>query len=140
MFKSAGGRIKISNILRGSAINDTVELPPLLTSDPLLRSSYSAGLVAECYVHALTSKRYIKGVKKNAKVKYFFPARAVYLKAVDRMLSYGLARQLSDRNYVVSAYGFGSVTVRATSDLFAEAVKDAAEIGFAIVASKCKEQ
>ncbi|OIR06009.1 hypothetical protein GALL_118060 [mine drainage metagenome] len=139
MLKMADAKIRISNILRGSAINDSVELPSLLTGDALIRSSYSAGLVAENYLHALTSKRYDKRTR-NSRNTYFFPSRAVYLKAVDRMLSYSLARQMSDRDHIVSMYGFGAINILVTEDLFAEAVKDAADMGFAIVSSKFKQE
>jgi len=139
MLKTAGAKIKISNILRGSSVSDGFELPELITNDPLTRSSYSAGLVAESFLHALTSKRYVWN-SKNLRNKYFFPARAVYLKAVDRMLSYNLAMQMSDRNYIVSSYGLGVVNIQVTEDLYVEAVKDAADLGFAIVASKFRQK
>lgn len=138
MLLSAGARIKITNILRGSSSDDSLELPAAITGDALVRSSYSAGMIAENFLHALTSKRYQPSAK-TARNKFFFPARAIYLKSIDRMLSYAMARQLAERNYNVFGYGLGSVSIRVTEDMFVDAIKDAADMGFAICSSLLKQ-
>lgn len=140
MLLSAGAKIKFGHILRGSSINDSMSLPSLLTDNDLIRASYSGGLIADCFLSALTCKKFIKrGVKNARATRYFFPSRAIYLRSIDRMISYGLAKRLTDLNYIVSNYGMGSVSIRVTEDIYAQAIVDAADIGFSIVSSKFKE-
>lgn len=138
MLLSSGAKIRITNILRGSSSDDSLELPAAITRDALVRSSYSAGIVAENFMHALTSKRY-QSNSRNARNKFFFPARAIYLKSIDRMLSYSMAKQLVERNYIVTGYGFGSVSIRVTEDMFVDTIRDAADMGFAICSSLLKQ-
>lgn len=138
MLLKSGAKIRISNIIRGTTGGEDIELPMILTSNPLIRTSYSAGIVAECFLHAVTSKRRLRNPGKNSRNQYFYPARAIYLKSIDRMISFGLAKQMADRNYIVKNYGMGSVSILATADIYVQAIQDAADLGFSICSSKVK--
>jgi hypothetical protein len=82
-----------------------VQLPELLTSDPLFSLSISAGLVAEAHWKALSNP-----IKKRVGEEIYH-AWAVWLRAADRALSFELALAAHKAGFQVSYYGNGSVLV-----------------------------
>jgi len=82
-----------------------VQLPELLTSDPLFSLSVSAGLVAESHWKALANP-----VKRRGSPEIANPW-AVWLRAADRAFSFELALAAHQRGFFVSYYGNGSALV-----------------------------
>lgn len=81
-------------------------LPQVLTSDPLFAASLSAGLVAEAHVQALMEKEYVKSIRG-----YAYNSWAVWLKAVDRAMSFQYALAAHKAGFRVFAYGKGAVAL-----------------------------
>lgn len=124
--------MRIHRVLQSDASDTLPVMPDALTKNSFARSSYSAGVLAENLVVALTSKRYIGG---NSKMRYYFPTRAVYLRSVDRMLSFAIARQLVESGLIVTRYGFGCVEVKAVEDELSSIMDVAANFGFMVLAT-----
>ncbi len=82
-----------------------VQLPELLTIDPLFSLSISAGLVAEAHWKALASPIYKRGVGEEVN------PWSVWLRAMDRALSFQLALAAHQAGFQVSYYGNGSCLV-----------------------------
>jgi hypothetical protein len=82
-----------------------VQLPEMLTSDPLFSLSVSAGLVAESHWKALANPVYKVGVGDEVN------PWSVWLRAVDRALSFKLALAAHQKGFFVSYYGNGSALV-----------------------------
>jgi hypothetical protein len=98
-----------------------MQLPKHLTDDPLMRLSYSAGLLAENHWVSLASDEYSKGLKKK-----MLTARAVWLRASDRALCFMLARRAHDQGFNVTGYGAGAIRIQITRSELVRA------LGFAI--------
>jgi hypothetical protein len=130
-----GAKITIFNVLAFSSSERPPQLPEALTSNALIRNSYSAGLFADNFLGALMSSRINE--KKSNKFKYpkFFPSRAVYMRSVDRMLSFVMASALESKGIRVSAYGFGLVNARVSESELMDAVMIGADLGFSILAT-----
>lgn len=82
-----------------------VQLPEMLTSDPLFALSVSAGLVAESHWKALASPVRKRGIGDTVN------PWSVWLRAADRALSFELALAAHKQGFFVSYYGNGSVLV-----------------------------
>lgn len=133
---TAGVRFtKIHRVLCSSASDVMPVLPREITSGAFVRSSYSAGVLAENIIYALMSKRYMRNSSKTAKTRYFFSTRAVYMRSVDRMLSFAVARKLHEQGFKVVEYGFGSVKIRATEDEMPQIMSVGADLGFMLLAT-----
>lgn len=129
----SGAKFRIHRVIRSDSSD---VLPPMLgklTENAFVRSSYSAGLLAEALVYALMSKRYFRA-GRTAKTRYFFPTRAIHLRSVDRMLSFASAKRLFDCGLRVKGYGFGGVTIAATRDEIPEVMGIGADMGFMLLA------
>ena len=129
----SGSRFKLKDALVFSSSAKPPQLPESLTENALIRNSYSAGLVADNFLSALMSKRRTQG--KRIRNSVFFPSRAVFMRSIDRMLSYEMARQLADAGLRVNAYGFGVVSVKLSASEFADALMVGADLGFSILAT-----
>lgn len=96
---------------RAAPLNKRFMLPKTI-DDSLLALSYSVGLVAESHLAALTmGKRH-----DLTKLTHYTP-RAVFLAAMDRVLTFPLVRALRNEGYPVMNYGSGAVQVRASSSM-----------------------
>lgn len=96
------------------APHEKVKLPARLTEDPLMRLSYSAGLLAENHWVSLASDEYMKMFKKK-----MLTARAVWLRASDRALCFMIARRAHDEGFNVTGYGAGGIRIQVSrSELF----------------------
>lgn len=82
-----------------------VQLPELLTSDPLFSLSVSAGMVAEAHWKALANPGKKRGRPQPAN------PWTVWLRAADRAFSFELALAAFQRGFFVSYYGNGSILV-----------------------------
>ncbi|WP_042687562.1 hypothetical protein [Candidatus Glomeribacter gigasporarum] len=82
-------------------------LPTVLSEDPLLALSYSAGLLAENHWTALASDEYNRLTKKRT-----LSSRAVWLRAADRAFCFALAKYALDQGFAVTGYSSGAVRVR----------------------------
>lgn len=132
-----GARITIHRTIRAQSSAMLPPLPEKLTDNAFVRCSYSGGIVAEAIVFALMSKRYgaIAATKsRGAKTRYFFPVRAAYLRSVDRMLSFAVAKRLSDTGLRVKRYSYGSVEINATREEVPEVMNIGADMGFMLLA------
>ena len=108
---------------RSGRIPEPIYLPDSFDDD-LMVLSYSAGLVAEAHVSAL-----MNGEKMGGKdgVMLYSPM-AVFLSAMDRVLTFPLARALRNEGYPISRYGAGSVFLMANTSMLRDLsgfVKDA---------------
>lgn len=90
-------------------LHEKLRMPDVLTSDPLLRLSYSAGLLAENHWVALATDEYHKGMRKKV-----LTSRAVWLRAADRAQCFALARRAHDRGLFVTGYGAGGIRIQVT--------------------------
>lgn len=132
-LRECGAKIRLHRAIR---FESSDVIPPLLekiSNNAFVRCSYSAGLLAEAFVFAMMSKRYVRG-SRTAKTKYFFPGRAIHLRSVDRMLSFSSAKQIADIGFKVKSYGFGGVTVNATKEEVPEIMNLGADMGFMLLA------
>ncbi len=127
-----GVRFEIKGAIFFDKAIEAPQLPPAMLANAVGRTSYSAGLLAENFLNALMSKRKKPKTKKGARTSYFFPSRAVFLRAADRMLSFALAKQVASQGFRVSGYGFGTVTVRAQEHEIRELMEAGADMGFMV--------
>lgn len=86
-----------------------VVLPARLTSDPLFSLTISAGLVAEAHWTAIVSPVYNRALR-NEDVSSW----AVWLRAIDRSLSFSLALKAFEAGFRVTGYGNGSIVLKTT--------------------------
>lgn len=108
LWLSKYARVNINGIyfaMNSRMLPVKVQLPEMLTSDPLFSLSVSAGLVAEAHWKAMASS-----VRKRGSAEVLNPW-AVWLRAADRALSFELALAAHQRGLFVSYYGNGSVLV-----------------------------
>lgn len=92
----------------GSALlPERVQLPEMLTSDPLFELSLSAGLVAECHWAAFCKPVFTRAVEKKEVSPW-----GVWLRAADRAMSFEIALAAHKSNFFVLGYGNGTVVVR----------------------------
>lgn len=111
-------RVNVSSALVASSarpLPESAQLPPALYSDPLFSLSISAGLIAECHWTALASTTYNRTSRTND-----VSAWAVWLRAVDRALSFELALRAQKAGFHVVGYGTGSVVLRLSRDRMQE--------------------
>nr|WP_297500983.1 hypothetical protein [Ferrovum sp.] len=127
-----GVRFEIKGAIFFDKVAEAPQLPPAMLANAVGRTSYSAGILAENFLNALMSKRKKPKTKKGARTSYFFPSRAVFLRAADRMLSFALAKQVASQGFRVSGYGFGTVTVRAQEHEIRELMEAGADMGFMV--------
>ena len=80
---------------------------PTFFDDPLVSLSYAAGLVAESHWSCVASTNYMPSLKTHEA-----SARAVWVRAMDRALSFKLARRAHESGFTVRWYGDGAVMVR----------------------------
>lgn len=117
--------VRVSSVLYAQAaapMPANLGLPERLTADPLFAMSLSAGLVAEAHWSAVAAPVYNRTSKSND-----VSSRAVWLRAVDRALSFGLAQKAYEAGFRVSGYGNGSVFVRVARSRLHDCLKFADE-------------
>lgn len=120
--------IKVSSAAVWDQFTPAPQLPDVFYEDSLTALSYSAGIVANSFMKAMAGKRYSKKHRKS-----IHPVRAAWLRSVDRLLSFSVAKTLADEGVRVSDYSNGEVTVwafRHEMELISQA---AAECGFVLV-------
>ncbi len=112
--------VKIHSLWLSAAyrgLSEAYHLPSILTEDPYIALSYSAGLVAENQLQCLSSDYYTRSSRIPGN-NYEVTARAVWLRAADRAQSFLLAKRVVEAGFYVSGYQMGSVMCRARrSDL-----------------------
>lgn len=99
------------------------QLPKALLADPLFALSYSTGLVAECHWNAYASQPWKRGRGKDTS------SWAVWLRAVDRAISFKMALQTYRAGFHVGGYGNGVVLVRVSRDRLTELEQFADQVG-----------
>jgi len=90
-------------------LHEKVRLPDVLASDPLMRLSYSAGLLAENHWISLATDEYHKDMRKKV-----LTSRAVWLRAADRAQCFSIARRAHDQGLTVTGYGAGGIRIQVT--------------------------
>lgn len=128
-----GAKITIHRTIRAQSSTAPPQIPDVLLNNAFVRCSYSAGLVAEAMIFALMSKRY--NPTSRGKTRYFFPFRAAYMRSVDRMLSFSVAKKLSDLGLRVKRYAYGSVVLNASREEIPEIMGIGADLGFMLLAT-----
>ncbi len=115
LWLSRFAHIQISQALFTSgsfSLPHKVQLPEILTSDPLWSLSISAGLVAEAHWRALAHDAY----KPTYEGKRDVSAWAVWLRATDRGLCFEAALRAHNAGFNVTGYGHGSIAVSLARD------------------------
>lgn len=125
-MREMGTKFTISNVLTYTDQAKAPQLPDRLTSNSLVCNSYSAGVLADNFLYALLCKRRKPGKSGQS----FFPSRSVYLRSVDRMISYAMANVLSGKGVQVTSYGLGVINARVTEEELEDSINIAAECGF----------
>jgi len=122
LFLVEHAKIKqINSILSFDQFESPPQLPDILLNDSMTALSYSAGVVAESFLVAYSGRR----TSARHNFRPYHPPRAVWMKAVDRAISFGQARRLHECGIRVTGYGFGAVSAK----VFAHEINDAADIG-----------
>jgi hypothetical protein len=85
----------------------SVQLPALLTDDPFMKVSLSAGLLAESHWAAIAQPTWNRQARCEEQ-----SAWGVWLRAADRAMSFKLALQAHQAGYRVLGYGHGSCAIR----------------------------
>lgn len=96
----------------GSSLSEAHQLPAALTADPIYALSVAAGLVAECHWTALSSLTSMRRPGPSATARYVDLASptAVWLRAADRAYCFEMAKIVAERGYIVTSYGYGTVS------------------------------
>lgn len=102
------------------------KLPAAMTADPAFALSLSAGLVAESHIHALSATTYSRATKSSVATAW-----AVWIKALDRSLSFDLAHKVLRARFLPLGYGSGSVLVRCARKRLPELLEFAESNGIA---------
>lgn len=85
---------------------------PSTIDDGLLAMSYSVGLVAESHLAALTS-----GKRNDQTQMMQYTARAVFMAALDRVLTFPIVRALRNEGFTILYYGGGGALVRTSTSM-----------------------
>lgn len=104
----------------------TVALPPILSVDPLYSLSYATGIVAECHWQAIAAPKYQRSKKAHEHSVW-----GTWIRALDRKLSFELAKRAFDAGYRVVGYGNGSAVIRASRPQLPKLMDDVMEWGVA---------
>lgn len=99
------------------------QLPEAMLADPLFSLSYSTGLVAESHWNAYASQPWKRGRGKDTS------SWAVWLRAVDRAISFKMALHAYRAGFHVGGYGNGVVLVRVSRDRLPELEAFADQVG-----------
>lgn len=99
-------------------------VPEGLFGTEVHKFSIATGLVAESYLNTMMSKKYSKAVK------YYTPIGAAWLRSVDRAISFGAAKRLSENGIRISKYSLGAVQCLVMKEEIDQALDIAAECGF----------
>lgn len=96
----------------GTPLSEVHQLPAALTADPIYALSVAAGLVAECHWTALASLTSVRRPGQGATQRYVDLASptAVWLRAADRAYCFEMAKIVAQRGYIVTSYGYGTVS------------------------------
>lgn len=125
MLAEFAGEITIKDAYEWEGMIFPPGLPQKFVEDDLLSLSYSAGLAAESIAYALSNKQYYA-----RKRTWHHPARAGWFSAIDRVLTFALARRLFDCGARISRYSSGTVTLLAMDHEIPELAIIAADCGF----------
>lgn len=104
-------KVSIVSAYRASSatlLPERMQLPELLTSDPMFELSLSAGLVAECHWTAFCNPVFSAKAVDKKEVSTW----GVWLRAADRAMSFELALAALKAGFHVLGYGNGSAVVR----------------------------
>lgn len=108
---SQHAKVSIVRAYRASSstlLPERMQLPELLTSDPMFELSLSAGLVAECHWTAFCNPVFSSRAVDKKEVSTW----GVWLRAADRAMSFDLAHAALKAGFHVLGYGNGSAVVR----------------------------
>ena len=112
LSRHANVRVSSALISRSArTLPDGIGLPGNLTSDPLYSLAISAGLVAESHWNAIATPAYNKSQRCIEMNTW-----TVWLRAVDRALSFSLALKAYHAGFKVKSYGNGSIQIKTTKD------------------------
>lgn len=100
-------------------------LPAALTSDPLFSLSLSAGLVADAHVQALCSPTYNSVARTTVHTSW-----GIWLRAVDRALSFQMAYAAYKAGFRVYNYGRGAVALSCDKSRLPQLLDFAEDNGF----------
>jgi hypothetical protein len=104
-------KVSIVRAYRASSaalLPERMQLPELLTADPMFELSLSAGLVAECHWTAFCNPVFSSKAVDKKEVSPW----GVWLRAADRAMSFDLALAAHKSGFHVLGYGNGSAVVR----------------------------
>lgn len=115
----------------GESLSSRHALPVTLTADPVYALSIAAGLVAECHWVGLSNTTSVRRPGQSATARYVELATptAVWLRAADRAYGFVMAKLLAQKGYIVTGYGYGSVSFFGPKDNVRQVMDLADELG-----------
>lgn len=95
-----------------TTLGERHQLPSSITADPVYALSIAAGLVAQCHWVGISGTTSVRRAGNSATAKFVDLASpvAVWLRAADRAYSFAMAKLVAERGYLVTGYGYGSVS------------------------------
>lgn len=116
---------------RSEPLPERLQLPRILTADPLYALSVAAGVLAENHWTGVASEQYVRKAMPGATAQPVaeVSSNAVWMRAYDRAYCFQMALEAHRRGYTVVSYGYGSVTVWARKEAYVDLMELAAQLG-----------
>ena len=116
---------------RADVLPERLQLPRVLTADPIYALSVAAGVLAECHWSGVASEIFVRRSMPGATAQSIaeYSPYAVWMRAYDRAYSFQMALELHKRGITVSGYGYGAVTFYARKAAWTELRELADAIG-----------
>lgn len=116
---------------RSEPLPDRLQLPRVLTADPVYALSIAAGVLAECHWTGVASEQFVRKSMPGATGQMVSEVSpyAVWMRAYDRAYTFQMALAAHKKGYAVGSYGYGSVSLWARKDAYAELADLAESIG-----------
>lgn len=99
-------------------LSPELALPPMLLADPLLNLSVAAGVAAELHWNALAMGSTVRRTGNGGAQRFVMVNHplGVWLRALDRAYCFAMAKKAASMGFMVSAYGYGSISVWSHKD------------------------
>lgn len=115
----------------GGPLPAKMQLPRLLTGDPVYALSVATGVLAENHWVGISSEHYVRKARPGATAKFESEVSpiAAWMRAYDRAYCFQLAAAVQAKGYMVTSYGYGSVNFWAPKDSYDQIMEVAEEVG-----------
>lgn len=116
---------------QSDCLSPHLQLPRILTADPIYALSLSAGVLAEAHWSGISQEQSVRRQGASGTTR-FMPepkVHAVWIRAYDRAYSFQMALAAFRKGFQVTSYGYGSVSFWAPKDRIDLVAELASEIG-----------